>query len=333
VLLLTEQAGGWTTIGEVDTESAPWMVHPEAVYLHEAETYLVEELDLDEHLARLRPLPVDYYTIPKTETTVELVSLLDRSETNGGSKFYGELLVRSQVKGFRKVKWFTHEQLGQGDLSLPPTELQTTGYWLSLSEATVEGLREAGLWRNDPNQYGPNWREQRDRARERDGFRCQVCGIEENGGAHHVHHKIPFRSFASFEQANQLHNLVTLCPSCHHRAETVIKMRTGLSGLAYTLGNLAPLFLMCDSRDFGVHSDPQSPLDEGKPVVVLYDLIPAGIGFSQRLFELHDELVLRAFELVSNCECTDGCPSCVGPAGENGTGGKKETMAILEKLI
>jgi DEAD/DEAH box helicase domain-containing protein len=189
------------------------------------------------------------------------------------------------------------------------------------------------LWTNDPNQYGPNWRLQKDRARERDGFRCQVCGAEENGVAHNVHHKIPFRSFSSYEQANQLPNLITLCPSCHHRAETVIRMRSGLSGLAYALGNLAPFFLMCDSRDFGVHSDPQSPLAEGKPVVVLYDLIPAGIGFSQRLFELHDELILRAFELVSNCDCTDGCPSCVGPAGENGAGGKKETLAILKNMI
>jgi DEAD/DEAH box helicase domain-containing protein len=82
----------------------------------------------------------------------------------------------------------------------------------------------------------------------------------------------------------------------------------------------------------GVHSDPKSPLADGQPAVVIYDQVPAGIGFSERLFKLHDELMARAYELVADCECTDGCPSCVGPAGENGVGGKQETLAILEAL-
>ena len=46
--------------------------------------------------------------------------------------------------------------------------------------------------------------------------------------------------------------------------------------------------------------------------------------------ELHDELMARALELVSECSCTDGCPSCVGPGGENGYGGKQEALAILK---
>jgi DEAD/DEAH box helicase domain-containing protein len=60
--------------------------------------------------------------------------------------------------------------------------------------------------------------------------------------------------------------------------------------------------------------------------------VPAGIGFSQRLFEIHSELLQRARELVTACPCTDGCPSCVGPGGENGVGGKTETLAILRAL-
>ena len=60
--------------------------------------------------------------------------------------------------------------------------------------------------------------------------------------------------------------------------------------------------------------------------------MPAGIGFSERPFELHDELMARAYKLVAAYECADGCPSCVGPAGEQGLGGKRETLAILEAL-
>jgi DEAD/DEAH box helicase domain-containing protein len=66
---------------------------------------------------------------------------------------------------------------------------------------------------------------------------------------------------------------------------------------------------------------------------VLYDQVPAGIGFSQRLFELHTEICQRAFELVQQCECPDGCPSCVGPGGENGMGGKAAALAILKAFI
>jgi DEAD/DEAH box helicase domain-containing protein len=66
--------------------------------------------------------------------------------------------------------------------------------------------------------------------------------------------------------------------------------------------------------------------------VVIYDNIPAGIGLSERLFDLHQELLLRARETVSTCPCSDGCPSCVGPGGENGAGSKRETLALLEAL-
>ena len=112
-----------------------------------------------------------------------------------------------------------------------------------------------------------------------------------------------------------------------------MRVRSGLSGLAHVLGHLAPLFLMCDSRDVGVHSDPQLVLAQGRPGVVIYDRVPAGIGFAERLYEIHDELVARALEQVTECPCEEGCPACVGPAGESGVGGKAETRAILEALV
>lgn len=220
---------------------------------------------------------------------------------------------------------------------MPPSELQTTGYWLSLADETLSRLRESGMWTNDPNDYGPNWPKIREAVRKRDQFKCQVCGAGETNRQHEVHHKIPFRSFMrdgiiDREQANRLENLTTLCPSCHKKVEQNVRIRSGLAGLGFVLGNLAPLFLMCDTRDLGIHTDPAGAMN-GQPTVVLYDLVPAGIGFSQRLFELHDELIQRAHELVSQCGCDDGCPSCVGPGGENGYGGKAETLAILKELL
>ena len=320
------------TIGEVDTSSSYWLTHPGAIYLHEGTTFLVRDLDLERHAATLEPTMVDYYTEPRVETVVQLVEKLAQAAVPGGDKAYGEVQVTTQVIGFRKIRWHTNETLGVESLSLPPSELLTNGYWLALADETVGKLRDEGLWSNAPNDYGPNWPKQRDLARARDGFRCQVCGEPEGTKEHHVHHKIPFRMFDNAEQANQLANLITLCTSCHRKAETAVRVRSGMAGLAFTLGNLAPLFLMCDIGDLGIHSDPQSSLADGKPAVILYDLIPGGIGLSERLYDIHSELMLRGRELVEACGCEDGCPSCVGPGGEGGLGGKKETLALLEEL-
>ena len=119
------------------------------------------------------------------------------------------------MTGFRKRMWLSGENLGEEPLDLPPTELQTTGYWIAISEETVSKLAKDGLWTNAPNDYGPEWPKIRDRVRARDGYRCQVCGLVETSvrrpgdvvspernlagtkpaRQHDVHHKIPFRQF------------------------------------------------------------------------------------------------------------------------------------------
>ena len=340
-------------IGEIDLESAPWMVHPQAVYLHEGQQYFVQDLNFETRSATLIPVALDYYTEATRETSVSLLALLESAPIPGGDKSHGELQVTTQVTGFRKRQWYSGTVLEQVPLDMPPSDLQTTGYWITISEQTVAALENSGLWTNSPNDYGPEWPKIRERVRARDEFRCQVCGVREGARQHDVHHKVPFRQFIrpSLEdpaqsaaglspahrnelvaRANQLDNLVTLCPECHHKTEQNVRMRSGLAGLAGVLGQLAPLFLMCDSGDLGVHFDPEAAFTAGAPAVVLYDLIPAGIGFSQKLFEIHTELVTRALELVQDCPCEEGCPSCVGPAGENGSGGKQETLALLKEL-
>lgn len=351
---MTEDDKPWT-VGIVDGESAAWLTHPGAIYLHEAQQYFVEELNLEDHIARLKPIVSDYYTEPLRQTAIALTSspqgggVSDSERSRSADKAWGELQVTTQVTAFLKRRWYTHETLGQEPLDMPPSELQTTGYWLTLSEETVTRLRAAGAWSNDPNDYGPDWNKIRDRVRARDGYKCQVCGTPESTRQHDVHHKIPFRAFVrsakspdlaaksgdfalqqALQQANRLENLTTLCPSCHKKVEENVRMRSGLAGLAYVLGNLAPLFLMCDPSDLGTHIEPVENQTFGGPTVVLYDSVPAGIGFSEKLFEMHDELIARAYELVGECACEDGCPSCVGPGGENGYGGKRETLEILK---
>jgi DEAD/DEAH box helicase domain-containing protein len=320
-------------IGQVDYESALWMVHPEAIYIHDAEAFFVKSLDLEKRLASLKVASVDYYTQPRRETKVEILQKTNEQENQGVIRGFGDVKVITQVIGFKKVHWLTHEILGYGDLQLPPCELETCGYWIVLKDNLIDKLRNAGLWRNDLIDYGIDWPDQRALARARDGYQCQICGIPENGREHDVHHKTPFRSYENYQKANVLSNLITLCHTCHQKAEINVRVRSGLSGLGYVLGNISSLFLMCDIHDLGVHTEPQSILFSGLPTIIIYEGIPAGIGFSQHLFSIHPDLMTNAYDLVLNCKCVDGCPSCVGPGGENGLGGKNETLALLKALL
>ncbi|UYN90431.1 MAG: DEAD/DEAH box helicase [Anaerolineales bacterium] len=335
VIQARDDKGAWQLVGEVDPNGALWLAHPDAIYIHDGRTYFVDKLDLDEKVAYLRPIEADYYTVPKSRSTVSLVEEHKQQPAPGGSQHYGELNITVEITGYDKIQWSGNgladpENPGGGQLSLPPIELNTYGYWFAIGDDTVERLREQGLWTNDANDYGPDWMAVRKAALERDGHRCQVCGAPEPLD---VHHKQPLRSFRSHEEGNRLENLVSLCPTCHRRAEAVVAMRSGLAGLSFVLRHLAPLYLMCDPSDLGVHSDPRSDLAEGGPVVVMYDNVGNALGFSERLFDLHGELMAAALELVENCGCKDGCPSCVGPGGEQGQGSKRETLALLRELV
>ncbi len=108
-------------------------------------------------------------------------------------------------------------------------------------------------------------------------------------------------------------------------------LQNGLWGLAHVLGNLAPLFLMCDARD--LHAVPQvrSP-HTGRPTVFLWERCPGGVGYARRLFDIHDELIRAALEHVQSCGCESGCPSCSGPGPDDVSGGKAETLVLLRRL-
>jgi DEAD/DEAH box helicase domain-containing protein len=316
------------TIGELDLESTPSMLHEGAIYMHQAQSFLVDALDWDGRLAHVRPIGVDYYTRASIGSTIRQLQPEEERHAAGILYAHGDVTVVTQATGYRKIKRYTHETLGFGDIDLPEMVLQTVGYWLIFSETLADELYDLGILLK-PNDYGPNWQQQRQLALARDGHRCRTCGAE---GLLHVHHIRPFREYASYLEANQLDNLATLCPSCHRRAEAGQQARSALGGLAYVLRNLAPLYLMCDPHDIQVSAESRSPLTQA-PTIVIYESIAAGVGFSQRLFELHHELLASALELVTDCPCSDGCPACIGPPGEVGPNTKAMTRQLLQILV
>ncbi|HEU5325023.1 MAG TPA: DEAD/DEAH box helicase [Candidatus Limnocylindria bacterium] len=101
-----------------------------------------------------------------------------------------------------------------------------------------------------------------------------------------------------------------------------------LIGLARVARTTAALLLMCDPRDLGVLAQVQAPFT-GRPTLYLYDAVPGGVGLSERLFSLTDDLVRACREAVDGCPCADGCPACVGPAIEVGHRGKQVVSELL----
>ena len=89
-------------------------------------------------------------------------------------------------------------------------------------------------------------------------------------------------------------------------------LEAGLQGMAHSLRHIASLRLMCDPRDLGSVAEVRSVTTQ-LPTVTVYEVYPGGVGFSPRLYELHHELLVDAAQLVRDCPCAAGCPSCVGP--------------------
>jgi DEAD/DEAH box helicase domain-containing protein len=158
-------------IGEVDFVSALTTVHEKAIYLHGAQQYHVEHLDFKERKAYVKQVDVDYYTDAIKYTQVRVLEIANTAQRGAGSpageaadnsaqtrvsvphsRSHGDVLVRSQVVGFKKLKFFTNENIGSGKLELPENEMHTTSYWITLERALLESLpysiseRQSGMF-------------------------------------------------------------------------------------------------------------------------------------------------------------------------------------------
>ena len=320
-------------IGSVDANAARWYVHKDAIYLHDAEMYEVLDLNLEQGVCYLKPSQSEYFTIPVIDTRIIEYNLTSSVSYQNFSANYGSLDLEISINTFQKKRWMTNELLGIGQIDLPPQNLHTTGFWLGISPNFVETLRSEKLWGADPNAYGPYWNRLRQKILLRDNYTCRSCGKTFDMSELHVHHLQPFRTFADPAMANQPSNLVTLCASCHHKAEINVMVRSGLAAASYALRSIAPLLIMCDREDISLLSENRSILNDANPAILVYDNVPGGIGLSRKLYDLRNFWIDRAIEVIQDCQCESGCPACVGPVGEPGYGGKKEALALLKGLL
>lgn len=125
------------TIGELDYRATHTMLHEQAIYQQDAEQYQVEQLDFDNHKAYVRKVLPDYFTTALTYRSVQVLEAVKTRERGSISEGFGDVKVLERVTGYKKIKFFTHENSGYGDVHLPVMEMHTTSYWLTVPEQVL----------------------------------------------------------------------------------------------------------------------------------------------------------------------------------------------------
>jgi DEAD/DEAH box helicase domain-containing protein len=262
--VIVDTTGEPRVIGETDFTSGPATLHEKAIYIIEGQLFQVEKLDFDGRKAFVRSIDCDYYTDAITYTKV---TVLDTFAAEA-PRTHGEVHVSSRVVGFKKIKFYTNENVGSGELELPEQQMHTTAYWLTVPATVLAAL-----------------------------------------------------PFAADDR------------------------RDGVVGLSFAMRQVAQLLLMCDRQDIGIsigsgnEGDSPDLTRTGEPVtlsdeprIFVYDNYPGGIGFSEPLFAMDDELRRRTRDLIAACECQNGCPTCVGPIGNTGPMAKTVALRILDLI-
>ncbi|MCB0827898.1 MAG: DEAD/DEAH box helicase [Solirubrobacterales bacterium] len=218
-------------IGAVELGRAFTTVHPGAVYMHFGTTYEVEQLDLDEARAVVRPFDDEWYTRPRVETEILIDRTIETARLHGVELRFGEVSVSDQVTGYQRILSADQEAIDLIDLDLPVQEFRTKGLWYTLPERATGGL--------------------------------------------------------------PLNALLGALHATEHAQIAVL-----------------PLIAMCDRWDIGGLST-NLHAQTGEPTIFIYDGHPGGIGITRRGFDEFARLVRDAHDLIAECPCDGGCPSCV----------------------
>ncbi len=242
-------------IGETDLFSAQMLVHQEAIYMHESRQYHVDKLDWERKKAYVHQVDVDYYTDAIIKTDIKVLSLDEQKPHEQLLQAYGDINVNSVTTGYKKIKLFTHENVGAGRVYLPEQEMATTAMWLEFPETFDEMLS---------------------------------MNASELSGA--------------------------------------------LQAVANLLRNIVPVYIMCDPSDIRAIPMIRAPFSQN-PTIYVYDNYPGGVGLSFKLYNDPQPTLEAALELVSNCQCESGCPSCAGPVLEVGENAKPSAIKILQFIL
>ena len=140
--VVVDITGEPNVIAEVSFPVALTSLHEKAIYLHEARQYHVERFDYDERKAYVKHVDCDYYTDAIDYTQVKVLEEFESAELNQARRVHGDVRVNRQIVGFKKIKFYTNENVGAGKLQMPEQEMHTTAFWLHFSAAFLARLSE-----------------------------------------------------------------------------------------------------------------------------------------------------------------------------------------------
>jgi DEAD/DEAH box helicase domain-containing protein len=163
--VVIDTSDGDRVIGETDFTAGPATLHEKAIYLIEGQLFQVERFDFDGRKAFVTQVECDYYTDAITHTKVTILEtfstgpetpadisgheLADTQRLVPGACSHGEVHVVSRVVGFKKIKFYTNENVGSGELDLPEQQMHTTSYWMTIPRGILACLPYGAADRRD----------------------------------------------------------------------------------------------------------------------------------------------------------------------------------------
>jgi len=139
VVIIDITEGRNTVIGEMDRPSAKELIFVNAVYIHRGRQYLVEDLDIENRKCLVREAAINYYTDGVVKTDIKVLTEDENLNYRGGQGVLSDVLVRSQVTKFKKIKFGDEQNIGYGDINLPEEEIQTRGLVLIFPPESAGG--------------------------------------------------------------------------------------------------------------------------------------------------------------------------------------------------
>jgi DEAD/DEAH box helicase domain-containing protein len=127
-------------IGEIDRASVPELLYENAIYIHGSEQFTVTKLDWDKQIAYVERSRPNYYTDALTKSDIKILEHNSEEEHGGFRSFLSDVLVRTKAVKYKKIRFNTHENIGYGDINLPPTEIHTKSLILSFQAEVFAGL-------------------------------------------------------------------------------------------------------------------------------------------------------------------------------------------------
>ncbi|MCC6608804.1 MAG: DEAD/DEAH box helicase [Burkholderiales bacterium] len=130
--------GRKSVIAEVDYSSAALTLYEGAIYMVQSSPRQVEKLDWVGRKAYVRTTRADYYTDAIDYTKLKILDEFEHDTAAAARCAHGEVHVVRRVAGYKKIRYYTHENVGYGNVSLPDQEMHTTAVWWELDPRALD---------------------------------------------------------------------------------------------------------------------------------------------------------------------------------------------------